>query len=109
MTKALKSEADRITKILVKKYRPEKIILFGSVARGEEKENSDLDFFIVKDTKKKFFDRVSEAERFIKTDRDVDLIVYTPEEFEKAVQEKRIFINQVIKYGKTLYDSSYVQ
>lgn len=103
------SEVDRITKILVKKYKPEKVILFGSVARGEETKNSDLDLFVVKDTNKSYFDRLEDAEKFIKTDRDVDLIIYTPQEFDKAITEKRIFINQVLKYGKTLYDSSYLQ
>jgi len=104
-----KNEADRITKILVEKYKPEKVILFGSVARGEETKDSDLDLFVVKNTKRNYFDRLTEAGKFIKTDRDVDLIVYTPQEFDKALKEKRVFINQVLKYGKTLYDSNYVQ
>ena len=46
MTKALKTEASRITKILVENYKPEKVILFGSIARDEETKDSDLDFFL---------------------------------------------------------------
>jgi len=61
MTKALKTEASRITKILVENYKPEKVILFGSIARNEETKDSDLDFFIIKDTNKNFFERLFEA------------------------------------------------
>lgn len=104
-----KSEAERISNILVEKYKPEKVILFGSVARGEETKESDLDLFLVKDTDKNYFDRVSEAEKFIKTDKEVDLIIYTPHEFDKAVKDNLIFINQILKYGKTLYDAKYLQ
>jgi predicted nucleotidyltransferase len=102
------SEAEKITQALNKNYQPERIVLFGSVARGEEKPNSDLDLFIVKDTHKNYFDRLSEARKFIKTNNQVDLVVYTPRELNKAIAEKRIFINQVLRYGKTLYDANHV-
>jgi len=46
MTGALKNETDRITRLLVKNYKPEKVILFGSIARDEETKDSDLDFFL---------------------------------------------------------------
>lgn len=109
MTKALRNEADKITKMLVKKYKPERVILFGSTARNEDTKNSDLDIFIVKKTKKSFFDRLAEIEDIVKTDYPLDVVVMTPSEFDRAVQEKRVFIQQILKYGKTLYDSTYVQ
>ena len=105
MTKALRNEADRITKLLVKKYKPEKVVLFGSVARNEDTNNSDLDIFIIKKTKKGFFDRLAEIEGIVKTDYPLDIIVMTPPELDKAIREKRVFIQQVFKYGKILYDS----
>ncbi len=36
-----------ITQLIVERFQPEQIILFGSVARGEEDENSDLDLMVV--------------------------------------------------------------
>ena len=36
-----------ITQLIVERFEPEQIILFGSYARGEEDENSDLDLLVV--------------------------------------------------------------
>ena len=41
-------EIQSITKQLIEKYGPEKIILFGSAARGETRPDSDADFLIIK-------------------------------------------------------------
>lgn len=39
-----------LVKPLTKKYHVEEIYLFGSYARGEADENSDLDFLVEKDS-----------------------------------------------------------
>ena len=36
-----------ITQLIVERFQPEQVILFGSCARGEENENSDLDLLIL--------------------------------------------------------------
>jgi predicted nucleotidyltransferase len=36
-----------ITQLVVERFLPEQVILFGSVARGDEDENSDLDLLVV--------------------------------------------------------------
>ncbi len=45
-------DIESITEQIVKHYKPEKIILFGSFARGEEKPSSDVDLLIIKKTEK---------------------------------------------------------
>jgi uncharacterized protein len=68
-------------------FRPQDIILFGSQARGEAHEWSDIDLIIVSDA----FEEVKWPYRhrpFFKImwrDRSVDLICLTPEEFEKLL------------------------
>ena len=42
-------------------YRPEKIIIFGSMARGEADEYSDIDLIVVKETGQRFIQRQVEA------------------------------------------------
>lgn len=106
MTKALRNEADRITKVLVQKYKPEKVILFGSAARGDDRPESDLDILVIKNTNKNYYDRVFEAMKYVNTDKSVDMIVFTPKEFEKAQNEERVFIKQVLKYGVNLYEQA---
>ena len=101
-----KKQVKQIAEILVKKYKPEKIILFGSAASGEDSPSSDLDILVIKKTNKQYFDRVFEAKKTFDSARHVDLIVLTPKEFDNAKAEKRIFIRQVLKYGVNLYENS---
>lgn len=49
MTK--QKEIKKITDAIAKKYKPEKIILFGSYAWGKPTKDSDVDLFVVKETK----------------------------------------------------------
>jgi predicted nucleotidyltransferase len=44
------SEVRKITKQIIEKYKPEKIILFGSAARDQLTPDSDADFLIIKKT-----------------------------------------------------------
>jgi len=97
------------TNFLVEKLKPlnpEKIILFGSFAKGRERPESDIDLLIIKRTKKKPADRVAEVLRFIWGHvPNIEPQVLTPEEFSKAVAENRFFITEeVLKYGKTIYE-----
>ncbi len=55
----LEQELDRILTILKRQNQDiKKIILFGSSIDGRIGKSSDIDLLIVKDTKKRFFDRV---------------------------------------------------
>jgi len=47
-------EIKKITKQIVEKYKPEKIIIFGSFAWGKPSKDSDVDLFIIKNTKNPF-------------------------------------------------------
>ena len=44
------SITNKVTETIVDAVHPLKVILFGSFARGEESENSDLDFLVIKDS-----------------------------------------------------------
>ena len=87
-------------------YEPEKIILFGSAARGETDEHSDIDLVLIKQTDKRFVQRLVEAGAFIPLDVSVDVFVYTPEEFQSMIEADNPFIEQVLQDGKVLYEKS---
>lgn len=80
-------EADEVRRFLkrLKGYDIEKAILFGSRARGDHLEESDLDLILVsKDFEGIFFtDRISKVYRFWDGDLSLEVLCYTPEEFEK--------------------------
>ena len=74
----LQEELFRITGILTRKYHPQKIILFGSFANEKIKRWSDLDIAIVKNTQKRFMDRLKEVALLTQPKVGVDFLVYTP-------------------------------
>ncbi len=82
----------------------QKIYLFGSYARGEADELSDIDIIVVKETKEKFFDRIRRALDLLNFDRAVDLLVYTPEEFREMSESGNAFIESVLEEGLLIYD-----
>jgi len=108
LRKKYKKELKKITDKIVKGYKPEKIVLFGSLANGNIRKNSDIDLLIVKDTKEKYWDRVKKVINKCLDDTwfSVDFFVVTPEELERARQENRFFITQeVFPKGKVIYET----
>ena len=98
------TEINKITKQIIDKYRPEKIILFGSAARGKFGPDSDADFLIIKrDTPLYGVDRIRELSRMIDRNIPVDLLVYRPEEVEQRLKIGDPFLKAILKEGKVLY------
>jgi len=76
----------------------ERIILFGSVARGDFNEGSDVDLLIVGDFKEKRFHK-RPMDIFDLTDLPVEPICYTREEFAEMLQKKNPFVLSVCEEG----------
>ena len=101
----LNKTLDGIVPILVAGYQPEKVILFGSLARNEIEEWSDLDLVIIKHTSKPFFQRLKEVALLCRPSVGVDFLVYTPDEFAQMQAENNPFIvEEVVCKGKVLYE-----
>lgn len=99
---------DKVKKIVdcLIRYDPERIILFGSYARGEADEYSDLDVVVIKQTEQRFLERLIEAARCLDNDLGkVDVFVYTWEEFEEMKQSGNPFIEQVLAEGIVIYEA----
>jgi len=97
-------EIQSITKQLVEKYGPEKIILFGSAARGDTGPDSDADFLIIKKQTPYYgSDRIRELSPIIERNIPVDFLVYRPEEFEERLEMGDPFLKAILKEGRVLY------
>ncbi len=91
---------------IFEKHKVLRAILFGSLARGEASRRSDVDLIIIQETDKRFLDRYNEILMEISQavpGRDVDLLIYTPEELERMAD--RPFIARALREGKVLYES----
>jgi predicted nucleotidyltransferase len=88
---------------LLQSYAPERIILFGSRARGEADEYSDYDLIVIKRTQRSFLDRLQDMVPYLVAfDYKADILVYTPEEFEQMRETGLGWLVQ--KEGIVLYE-----
>ena len=96
-------EIDNIKAQLIEKYKPEKIILFGSVTWGEGEIN-DIDLLIIKaNTPYYGIDRIRELDRLIERNIAADMLVYRPEEVRERLAMGDPFLKKIFKEGKVLY------
>ena len=102
--------SERVNRIVedMQRFQPEKIILFGSAARGDADEKSDLDIVVIAPTEKKFIQRLKEAVLAVTLPdtEQVDIFVYTPEEWENMRKNENSFYESVMRDGKVVYERS---
>lgn len=82
----------------------ESVILFGSHARGDAGENSDVDFLVIAESDLPRHKRSRELYLLFKPyPFGMDIVVYTPDELNAAGQCRLSFASTVLQEGKTLY------
>ena len=86
-----------------KKFEPKSIILFGSRARGEGLKNSDYDLIVVSERFRgvPFLDRISMLYEIWDLDCDINVLAYTPEEFEEKREEIGV-VKKAVEEGLTV-------
>ena len=96
----LEREIVRLTEEL-KRMGAERIILFGSRARGEQADWSDADLLVVMPSDLPFVERIAELYRVLHPFA-TDILAYTPEEFEAG----NPVIRTALAEGKVLYEKA---
>jgi len=84
-------------------FKPERIILFGSHARDDADQYSDIDLIIVYSTLKPFLDRLKELYISWEIPKAVDILAYTPEEYQKMMLDNS-FLQDAVNEGEVLYE-----
>jgi predicted nucleotidyltransferase len=90
---------------LVERFDPERIILFGSQARGSADDRSDADFLVITELttrRRVLMLEMDRALRGIGLARDI--VVLTPEEFERDREIPGTIARPAAQEGKVLYE-----
>jgi predicted nucleotidyltransferase len=92
---------------LVEKFRPNRIILFGSYARGTADDYSDVDFLVITEAAKrgnrhKMMAEMDGALRGLRIAKDI--VVLTLDEFEEEKEIPGTTARYVSKEGRVLYE-----
>jgi len=97
---------DQVVKKIAGEFGPEKIILFGSAARGEAGDRSDLDILVVMDTDLPYYKRAPEVRvKLLGIPLAMDIFVTTPREFSAYKDDDGFFIKNIVRTGKIAYES----
>ncbi len=97
---------DQVVEQIVEKFKPQKIILFGSYARGNPRPESDVDLLVVMKTQNKKNKQSLEIRRHLDVMFGLDLVVYTPKRLKERVEMGDWFLRDILKEGKVLYEAS---
>ena len=97
---------DQVVEQIVEKFKPQKIILFGSYARGNPRPESDVDLLVIMDTPLKDVQQAIQICQQIEYRFGLDLIVHTPKYLAERIKMGDWFLRDVVKEGKVLYEST---
>lgn len=85
--------------------RPEKIVLFGSRARGEAREDSDFDLLLIKPSGRPRHERSRPIYAAVADiPAEVEVVVYTPQEVREWENVPQAFVTTALREGEVLYE-----
>src|SRR5437870_7583864 len=90
---------------VAERFRPEKIILFGSHAYGKPHADSDVDILVVMPARNQL-DQAVQIEEACDPPFPLDLIVRTPKNMQWRLAEGDSFLREVVAKGKVLYEKN---
>ncbi|MBM3749069.1 MAG: nucleotidyltransferase domain-containing protein [Acidobacteria bacterium] len=90
---------------IVEAADPDRIILFGSGARGESRPGSDLDLRVIKGGEYDYHRTITEIYAALaRLGVPVDVVLVTPEQAERYRDSFCLVIHPALKEGKPIYE-----
>lgn len=104
MPNSLRAAVRTFVRQVAERFRPDKIILFGSHAYGRADADSDVDLLVIMPAR----DVVGQAiriRRAVVRPFPLDLLVRTPQQVSWGVRENNWFLREIVEEGKVLYEA----
>jgi predicted nucleotidyltransferase len=96
-----------LSRRIVEQFNPERIILFGSRARGRARADSDVDLLVVMRCSGPGARKAVEILNRVEPEFAVDLIVRTPRELRRRLAQQDRFLAEIVRRGKVLYEAAH--
>jgi predicted nucleotidyltransferase len=93
-----------VARQIARTFRPQRIVLFGSYAHGTPNRHSDVDLLVLLNGKD-VHDEGLRIRQSIDFDFPVDIIVRSPQEFERRIRWGDFFLREIQEKGKVLYEA----
>ena len=97
---------DDIIRRIVEVAQPEKIILFGSAARGDMNRHSDVDLLIIKECANRLELMGDIYMNLHGVGAAVDAIVVTPDDVERYKDTHALVIKPALREGRIVYEAA---
>jgi predicted nucleotidyltransferase len=87
------------------RFQPERIILFGSYARGEPRPESDVDLLVVMESPIREAQQALQIRQELNPLFGLDILVYSQEKIEQRLSLGDSFLREILAEGVVLYES----
>jgi predicted nucleotidyltransferase len=95
----------RFARQVAERFRPDKIILFGSHAYGTPHADSDVDILVIMPARNEL-DQAFKIRCEVPAQFPMDLLVFKPQHVKWRLEEHESFLTEIIANGKTLYEKN---
>ncbi len=86
-------------------FRPHRVVLFGSHARGVATDDSDVDLLVILPFEGKSVNQSVQIRMRLRPGFPVDLLVRTPQKVRERMQMGDDFMREILEEGKVLYEA----
>ena len=90
---------------VVDSFSPERVILFGSYAKGNPSSDSDVDLLVILPFEGKPWHMASEMRKRGQPSFPMDLLVRTPDQVQQRIEMNDAFLREITEQGKVLYEA----
>lgn len=87
------------------KFRPERVVLFGSYGYGRPTADSDVDILVVMPHDGKPWRKATEIRQAVRPSFPMDLLVRSGEELARRIEMGDCFLREVVQKGRVLYEA----
>ena len=94
---------DEIVDRIAARFSPERIVLFGSHARGSARADSDVDLLVIATFDGTSFRQSLRILNQLDLRLPIDLIAYRPEDVQRRYAEGDPLVREALDHGKVLY------
>lgn len=88
-----------------REFGAERVVLFGSYARGTVTEDSDVDLLVICAFEGKSVDQSVKIRMKLRPAFPMDLLVRTPEKVRQRIEMGDDFMREILEEGKVLYEA----
>ena len=104
MERVTQQEVVDFVKEVVRRFKPERVVLFGSHASDSTTSESDVDLLVVMEFEGRPHHQAFQIRKRVKRSFPLDLLVRRPADIERRLRMGDYFIREIMKEGKVLYE-----